>query len=72
VDVEPLRLEIGKAGGDGLEALADGVEMIQSFLKMEIGEVVGDSSLRRKVENFSYCLRNAEVDPDRETAGAAC
>src|SRR6516162_2966677 len=42
VDVEPLGLETGKPGGDGLEALADGVEMIQSFLEMEIGEVVGD------------------------------
>ena len=28
VDVEPLRLETGEAGGDGLEALADGVEMV--------------------------------------------
>ena len=51
VDVEPLRLETGKTGGDGLEALADGVEMIQSFLET--------NSLRRKVENFSCCLRNA-------------
>src|SRR5271170_4241159 len=42
VDVEPLRLEAGEAGGDGLEALAHGVEMVQSLLETEIGEVIGD------------------------------
>jgi hypothetical protein len=42
VDVEPLRLETGEAAGDGLEALADGIEVVQSLVEMEIGEVVGD------------------------------
>ena len=42
VDVEPLRLETGEAAGDRLEPLADGIEMVQSLLEMEIGEVVGD------------------------------
>src|SRR6266478_278163 len=42
VDIEPLRLETGEAGGDGLEALANGIEMVQSLLKTEVGEVVGD------------------------------
>src|SRR5438445_9814597 len=42
MDVEPLRLEAGEAGGDGLEALADGIEMVQSLLEAEVGEVVGD------------------------------
>src|SRR6267142_1279794 len=42
VDVEPLRLETGEAGGDGLEALANGIEMVQALLKTEVGEVVGD------------------------------
>ena len=37
----PLRLETGEAAGDGLEPLADGIEMVQSLLEMEIGEVVG-------------------------------
>src|SRR5258705_1424656 len=41
VDIEPLRLEAGKAIGDGLEALADGIEMIQSLFEAEVGEVVG-------------------------------
>jgi hypothetical protein len=34
VDVEPLRLETGEAAGDGLEPLADGIEMVQSLLEM--------------------------------------
>jgi hypothetical protein len=29
VDVEPLRLETGEAAGDGLEALADGIEILE-------------------------------------------
>ena len=59
MDIEPLRLEAGKAIGDGLETLADGIEMVQSLFEPEVGEVVGDRSLRRKVVNFSYCLRKA-------------
>src|SRR6202048_3403731 len=42
MDIEPLRLEAGKAVGDGLETLADGIEMVQSLFETEIGEVVGD------------------------------
>src|SRR6478609_6827034 len=42
MDIEPLRLEAGKAIGDGLETLADGIEMVQSLFETEIGEVVGD------------------------------
>src|SRR6202022_502786 len=42
VDIEPLRLEAGKAVGDGLETLADGIEMVQSLFEAEVGEVVGD------------------------------
>jgi hypothetical protein len=37
-----LRLEASEASGDGLEALAHGIEMVQSLLETEIGEVVGD------------------------------
>jgi hypothetical protein len=59
VNVEPLRLEAGEAGGDGLEALADGVEMVQSFLGRKSARLLETSSLRRKVEYFSYCLRKA-------------
>src|ERR1700736_2541260 len=42
VDIEPLRLEAGKAIGDGLETLADGIEMVQSLFEPQVGEVVGD------------------------------
>jgi hypothetical protein len=59
VDVEPLRLETGEAAGDGLEPLADGIEMVQSLLEMESARLLETSSLRRKVANFSYCFRNA-------------
>src|SRR5580704_4507609 len=31
VDVEPLRLETGETAGNGLEALADGIEMVQPY-----------------------------------------
>jgi len=75
VDIEPLRLEAGKAIGDGLETLADGIEMVQSLFETEIGEVVGDQlvaqSLPRrrpgKVANFSYCLRKAFLKEARKT-----
>ena len=59
VDIEPLRLEAGKAIGDGLETLADGIEMVQSFLRRKSARLLETSSLRRKVANFSYCLRKA-------------
>src|SRR5580704_7769427 len=42
MDIEPLRLEAGKAIGDGLETLADGIEMVQSLFEPEVGQVVGD------------------------------
>ena len=42
MDIEPLGLEAGEAGGDGLEALAHGLEMVQPLLEAEIGEIVGD------------------------------
>ena len=38
MNVEPLCLEGSKAPGDGLEALADRVEMVQSLLEAEIGQ----------------------------------
>ena len=42
MDVEPLRLEGGKAAGDVLEPLAHGLEVVQSLPELEISEVVGD------------------------------
>jgi hypothetical protein len=48
MNVEPLRLETGEAGGDGLEALAHGIEMVQSLLETKIGEIVGDQLVAQK------------------------
>ena len=75
MDIEPLRLEAGKAIGDGLETLADGIEMVQCLFEPEVGEVVGDQlvaqSLPRrrpgKAANFSYCLRKAFLKKARKT-----
>jgi hypothetical protein len=36
--------------GDGLEALAYGLEMLQSLLEAEIGEVVGDQLVAHPAE----------------------
>ena len=52
VDVEPLRLETGEAGGDGLEALADGIEVVESLLETEVGEVVGDQLVAQEGGDF--------------------
>jgi hypothetical protein len=75
MDIEPLRLEAGKAIGDGLETLADGIEMVQCLFEPQVDEVVGDQlvaqSLPRrrpgKVANFSYCLRKAFLKEARKT-----
>jgi hypothetical protein len=48
MNVEPLCLEGGKMPGDGLEALADRVEMVQSLLEAEIGQIVGDQLVAQK------------------------
>src|ERR1700730_14938373 len=42
MDIEPLRVEAGKAIGDGLETLPIILEMVQSLFEPEVGEVVGD------------------------------
>src|SRR6516225_5734402 len=48
MNIEPLRLEAGKASGDSLEALAHGFEMVQPLLQAEIGEIVGDQLVAQK------------------------
>jgi len=59
MDIEPLRLEAGKAIGDGLETLADDIEMVQSLFEPEVGEVVGDQLVAQEGGELSYCLRKA-------------
>ena len=48
MDVEALHLKAGETVGDGLEPLADGVEMIQSFLQAEVAQVVGAEFIAQK------------------------
>jgi len=59
VDVEPLGLESGEPADDGLELVADLIQMIQSLLETEVVEVVGTEFVAQEHENFSYCLRTA-------------
>ena len=37
VNIEPLRLETGEATGDGLEGVANRIEMIQVLAQTEVG-----------------------------------
>ena len=41
MDVEALSLETGEAIGDGLEALAYGIEMVEAFAQTEVAQIVG-------------------------------
>src|ERR1700757_5270687 len=66
MDVEPLCLEGSKAAGDGLEALADRVEVIQSFLEAEIGEVIGDELVAQKGEELFVLLQEGVLEVGTE------
>src|SRR5208337_1813292 len=59
VNVEPLRLEAGEAAGDGLEGVRTASRWSKPFLRPKSARLLEHSSLRRNVENFSYCLRKA-------------
>jgi hypothetical protein len=67
MDVEALRLEAGEPVRDGLEPFADGIEMIEAFFRPKSRRLLERSSLRRKRENFSYCLRKACFQYARKT-----
>ena len=66
VDIEPLRLEAGEAGGDGLEALANGIEMVQSLLKTEVGEVVGDQFVAQEGGELFVLLEEGVLEVGAE------
>src|SRR6266550_4359211 len=66
VDVEPLRLEAGEAGGDGLEALADGVEMVQSLFEAEVGEIVGDQLVAQEGGKLFVLLQEGVLEGGAE------
>jgi hypothetical protein len=66
MDVEPLRLEAGKAVGDGLEALADGVEVVQSLLETEVGQIVGDQLVAQEGEEFFVLFEEGVLEVGAE------
>ena len=66
MDVEPLRLEAGEAIGDGLETLADGIEMVQSLLETEVGEVVGDQLVAQEGGELFVLLEEGVLEVGAE------
>ncbi len=40
MNVEPLRLEAGEVAGDGLEGVANRIEMVQALPQTEVGEII--------------------------------
>ena len=61
-----MRLEAGKAGGDGLEALADGVEMVQSLFEAEVGEIVGDQLVAQEGGKLFVLLEEGVLEVSAE------
>ena len=59
MNIEPLGLEAGEAADNSLELVPDLIEMLQALFETEVVELLEQSSLRRYVENFSYCRRTA-------------
>jgi hypothetical protein len=59
MNVKALRLEGGEAVGDRQGLLAHGGQVLQSLPHSEIGHIIGGISLRKNVENFSYCFTKA-------------
>ena len=62
VDVEPLRLEAGETVGDGLERLTDRIEMVQPFLKSEVGEVVGAEFVAQESRELFILLEEGALE----------
>ena len=66
MNIEPLCLESSKAASDGLEALADRVEMVQSLLEAEIGEVVGDQLVAEEGRELFVLLQEGVLEVGTE------
>src|SRR5215813_8923611 len=66
MNIEPLCLEGSKAAGDGLEALADCVEMVQSLLEAEIGKVVGDQLVAEEGGELFVLLQEGVLEVGAE------
>ena len=70
VDVEPLGLETGKPADDGLEPVADLIQMIQSLLETEVVEVVGTEFVAQERRELLILPENgiAEVGAEHVVA----
>ena len=66
MNIEPLCLEGSKAASDGLEALADRVEMVQSLLELEIGKVVGDQLVAEEGGELFVLLQEGVLEVGAE------
>src|SRR6202048_1627053 len=66
VDVEPLRLEAGKAIGDRLERRANSVEMVEPLAQAEVAEVVGDDLVAQEGREFFVLLEEAALEVGAE------
>ena len=66
VDVEPLRLEAGETAGDGLERLADRIEMVQSLPQTEVGEVVGAQFVAQEGRELFVLLEEGVLEVGAE------
>src|SRR5262249_18555339 len=66
MNIEPLCLEGSKAASDGLEAVADRVEMIQSLLEAEIGKVVGDQLVAEEGRELFVLLQEGVFEVSAE------
>jgi hypothetical protein len=66
VNIEPLRLEAGEAAGDGLEGLANRMEMVQAFAQTEVGEVVGAQFVARESRELLILLEEGTFEVGAE------
>ena len=66
MNIEPLCLEGSKAASDGLEALADRVEIVQSLLEAEIGKVVGDQLVAQEGGELFVLLQEGVLEVSAE------
>src|SRR5437899_9377328 len=55
--IQALRLEAGEAVCDGLESLADGIEMIEPFLQAEVAQVVGAEFIAQEAGELLVLLQ---------------
>jgi len=66
VDVEPLCLEAGKAAGDVLEPLEDGMQVIESLPELEVGEVVGHQLVAQEGDELFVLLEEGVLEVGTE------